>query len=169
MVVRPARPQDLAHLEAIENAADSLLVDLLRPVRWDPAPTGDERAAMPGFVLVVSESIDGDAVGFVHVVEVDGHAHLEQLSVLPSHTRRGLGRALVDAAKAAAVQRGYQWMTLRTYADVPWNAPFYSTCGFVESQPDTEFLRQLVDTEKELGLDQYGRRIQMSSRLPSRS
>jgi hypothetical protein len=60
-------------------------------------------------------------------------------------------------------------MTLRTYADVPWNAPFYSTCGFVESQPDTEFLRQLVDTEKELGLDQYGRRIQMSTRLPPRS
>jgi GNAT superfamily N-acetyltransferase len=122
---------------------------------------------MPGFVLVVSESIDGDAVGFVHVIEADGRAHLEQLSVLPSHARRGLGRTLVEAAKAEAGQHGNQWITLRTYADVPWNAPFYSTCGFVESEPESAFQRQLEEAEERLGLEKYGRRIQMSAPLSS--
>jgi GNAT superfamily N-acetyltransferase len=165
VTVRPAGPQDIPRLEAIENAADSLLIDFLGPDRWDPAPVGDERVALPGFVLVVSESIDGDAVGFVHVIEVDGYAHLEQLSVLPSNTRRGLGRALVEAAKAEASQRGYEWMTLRTYADVPWNAPFYSTCDFVESEPESTFQHQVMEAEERLGLEKYGRRIQMSAPL----
>jgi len=165
MAVRPAGPPDVARLEAIENLADALLIDLLNPARWDPAPTGDQRVAMPGFVIVVSESMGGDAVGFVHVIEVDGYAHLEQLSVLPSHTRRGFGRALVDAAKGEASRRGYKWITLRTFADVPWNAPFYSTCSFVESEPDTSFHRELVETEAQLGLEQYGRRIQMTAPL----
>jgi GNAT superfamily N-acetyltransferase len=165
VAVRPAVPQDIQRLEEIENAADLLLIDFLDTARWDPAPTGDERAAMPGFILVVSESTDGDAVGFVHVIEVDGCAHLEQLSVHPSSTRGGLGRVLVGAAKAEAGQRGHGWMSLRTYADVPWNAPFYSTCGFVESEPESAFQRQLLETERRLGLEKYGRRIQMSASL----
>jgi GNAT superfamily N-acetyltransferase len=169
VVIRPAESRDIARLEEIENAADLLLVELLRPAHWDPAPSGDTRVAMPGFVLVVGDSIDGDAVGFVHVIESTGHAHVEQLSVLPSHARRGFGRALVEAAKAEASQRGYERMTLRTYADIPWNAPFYATCGFEESRPESAFHRQLAQTEEKLGLGQYGRRVQMLARLPRRS
>ncbi|HEY5231469.1 MAG TPA: GNAT family N-acetyltransferase [Galbitalea sp.] len=162
-VVRLAEPRDLALLEAIENTADSLLVDHVHASAWDPAPTGEARASSPGFVLVVSQSTGEEAVGFVHVLEVDGHAHLEQLSVLPGQARRGLGRMLVEAAKNTANEHGYDRITLRTYADVPWNAPFYSTCGFVESEPQTEFHRRLVEAERDLGLEKYGRRIQMTA------
>jgi hypothetical protein len=56
-------------------------------------------------------------------------------------------------------------MTLRTYADLPWNGPFYRTCGFVESLPDREFLERLVEAESRLGLDRYGRRLQMTAAL----
>jgi GNAT superfamily N-acetyltransferase len=166
--VRFAQERDVARLEVIENAADSVLVDLLTPKHWDAASTGEARASASGFILVVSESIGAHAVGFVHVIEVDDYAHLEQLSVLPAHARRGLGRTLVEAAKAEASHRGYDRMTLRTYADVPWNAPFYATCGFVEGEPDTAFHRRLVQTEEKFGLKRYGRRIQMSAELPCR-
>lgn len=163
--IRMAQPRDVLRLEAIENTADALLIDFLRPAKWAPAPTGEARASMPGFVLVASETIDGDAAGFVHVIETAGIAHLEQLSVLPDHSRRGFGRALVVAAKTEAKHRGYSKMALRTYGDVPWNAPFYSTCGFVESEPETQFQRELVQIETDIGLERYGRRVLMAARL----
>lgn len=163
--VRPAMHADLALVEQIENGADSLLIELLAPAEWDRAVAGSERAALPGFVLVSSETADVAAVGFVHVIEGDNFVHLEQLSVLPRYGRRGHGRALVEAAKLEAKSRGENCMTLRTFADVPWNAPFYATCGFVESESATEFHRQLVQAESSHGLDLYGRRIEMVARL----
>ena len=164
-VIRVAEPRDVAALEDIENLADATLVDYVNAVDWKPAPSGGSRAAMSGFLLVAAESIDGGPIGFVHVLEVDGIAHLEQLSVRPEYGRRGIGRALVKAAMAEALARGYGDITLRTYADVPWNAPFYATCGFVISEPDSAFQRSLVETEDRLLLQRYGRRVQMTANL----
>ena len=162
--IRSARPTDAATIEAIENDADRLLVERLHPGSWPPAAPGTDRLAQPGFVLVVALD-DGDVVGFAHVVEVDGLCHLEQLSVRPEHARRGLGRRLVTASADRARLLGYERITLRTYADVPWNAPFYRSAGFVEEEPVTAFHRSLVETEQRLGLGGYGRRVQMAATL----
>lgn len=166
VIIRPALDTDLAITEEIEGAADALIIELFGASDW-PSPTSAEgRAALPGFVLL-AEVVEAphDVVGFVHVLEIDGHAHLEQLSVRPQHGRRGYGRELVTAAKAAARRRGHRSMTLRTYRDVPWNAPFYATCDFIETAPDSPFLHQLVDTEARLRLERYGARIQMTAQL----
>ena len=131
-------------LEAIENAADRLLVERFQPTTWEPAPSGHARRADAGFVLVAeghavaaertAEAAPGGAarrvIGFVHVLEAGGVAHLEQLSVLPEHGRRGVGSALVEAAAA-------------------------------EEAPATPFHRRLAETERRLGLDQHGPRVQM--------
>lgn len=159
--IRLAHQADFASIERIENEADRLFVELFTPETWDPAPTGASRAADEGFLLVAEDAVAG-VVGFVHVLEVDGWAHLEQLSVAPSHGRRGIGRMLVDAAVREAASRGYARVTLRTYADVPWNAPFYAAAGFAEEPAVTPFHVGLVGTERKLGLDAYGRRVQMS-------
>ena len=163
--IRPPAQADLDRLEQIENRADTLLTARLHPDSWPLAITGAVRATMPGFLLVLAPEPGADAVGFVHVLEVDGRAHLEQLSVLPESGRRGFGRSLVQAAKDAAAERGHRDLTLRTYADVPWNAPFYATCGFVESAPDAPFLRELAAEETRAGLDRWGRRVQMTAQL----
>lgn len=163
--IRPARLGDAERIEEIENAADAMLVERLRPKVWFPAPSGASRVADPGFVLVSCADAEGPAVGFVHILEIDGFAHLEQVSVDPAHARRGHGRALVEAAKAEARGRGYRCITLRTFADVPWNAPFYATCGFVETVPDSDFHRGLAAHEEELGLTRLGRRVEMSAEL----
>lgn len=163
--VRPATQGDLALIEQIETAADSLLVEWFDPGDWGPATTVSERTAWPGFILVSSESVNGVAVGFVHVIEGADFIHLEQLSVLPGHGRRGHGKALVEAAKDEARERGQYRMTLRTFTDVPWNAPFYAKCGFVESEPSTEFHRRLVQVELAVGLPLHGRRIEMTTQL----
>lgn len=163
--IRRAAPNDYLAVESIENAADQLLIDRLSPDSWEPAPSGLSRAAEHGFVLVAEETETGAIVGFVHVLEGDGIAHLEQLSVLPQEGRRGYGRRLLEAAMNEARSRRYDRLTLRTYADVPWNAPFYARVGFVETEPTTDFHKRLVEVEERLGLTRYGRRVQMTAAL----
>ncbi|GGM53349.1 GNAT family N-acetyltransferase [Microbacterium saperdae] len=163
--IRTAEASDAEMIHVIETAADALLIDALGAWQWPPSGDGAERLSAPGFVLIGEDRPAHSPVGFVHVLDVDGHAHLEQLSVLPSAARQGHGRQLVTAALDEARARGYSRVTLRTYAEVPWNAPFYASCGFLESIPETPFLRELVDVEASLGLDRYGRRVQMTVEL----
>jgi len=163
--IRLAAPTDNVRIEQIENAADRLLIDHLTPHRWEPAPSAGSRAADPGYILVAEETEGNAVIAFVHVLERDHIAHLEQLSVLPEHGRRGHGRALVEAAKKEARRRGYHSLSLRTYAEVPWNGPFYARAGFIESKPATDFHEHLAEVEERLGLDLYGRRIQMTAAL----
>jgi len=167
--VRPARASDLPHLTRIEGAADALFVELFRDPGWAPPTPGEERARTAGFLLVADDGAPGAGgapVGFAHVLEEAGEAHLEQLAVHPDHGRRGLGSALTRAALAEAARRGYAVLSLCTYADVPWNAPFYRRLGFAEV-PDarlTPFLRGLRDHERALGLEEHGRRVVMARR-----
>lgn len=163
--IRPPTAEDLARLATIEDLADRLLIDLLQPSVWEAAVSGGVRAAMPGFLLVAAEEQGGVAVGFAHVLEVDGFTHLDQVSVLPAHGRRGHGHALVEAAKAEAAGRGHDRITLRTFAAVRWNAPFYATCGFVRSPPDSPFHRALERSESAAGIDRWGERVQMTAPL----
>ncbi|WP_337006654.1 MULTISPECIES: GNAT family N-acetyltransferase [unclassified Microbacterium] len=167
VVLRPARPTDDRAIEQIEIAADALLVELFEAEDWPPPTPSSERALLPGFVIVAEDASEDahPVVGFAHVLQFDGQAHLEQLSVHPAHGRRGIGRQLVEAAMAEARERGHSQITLRTYTDVPWNAPFYASCGFVPSEPDSPTLRGLIQTETELGLFRYGARVQMTARL----
>ncbi len=166
--IRHATDADIGMLQGIETAADAMLIDLFAPDEWVGAMSGEARAATPGLILVVAEDVGGPAVGFAQVVEQDGLAHLEQIAVLPSAGRQGLGRSLVEAAKSEAAARGHSSMTLRTYADVPFNAPFYRTCGFVETDIDSAMNRRLLQAEIDAGLPRYGRRIQMSAPLTPR-
>lgn len=152
-VVRPAHPRDLEHLPGLEAAADALFA----AAGIGPLPPGvgsAEELAGAAAVLVVGDPV----VGFARLERVDGQAHLEQLSVHPSASRLGLGAALLEAAAAWAARSGHEALTLCTFADVPWNAPFYARHGFVELTDLGPGLRQLRETERRLGLDALGRR-----------
>jgi ribosomal protein S18 acetylase RimI-like enzyme len=97
----------------------------------------------------------GAVAAYVLVDIVDGAAHVEQVSVDPAFARRGLGRRLIDHVAAMAEAEGRPAVTLTTFRDVPWNAPYYRRCGFrdvAESEVGPE-LRQLRDAEAAHGLD----------------
>ncbi|TFB65295.1 GNAT family N-acetyltransferase [Cryobacterium sp. Hz9] len=159
--VRQATADDLELLETIENEADALFATVFSIVGWRPARSYVEPSQQSGFILVASDNPGSNPIGFAHVLEVPGSNHLEQLSVRPSAAHRGHGRALVEAVKKESRLRGCKRVTLRTFADVPWNAPFYSSCGFLEHDPDSDFLRDQLLAEQKRGLG-YGRRIQMN-------
>ena len=85
---RLARPEDLPFLAGIEDAGDTLFAERFGGVDWPAASTGEERAAEPGILLVAVDD-DGTVIGFTHVLDLDGHWHLEQIAVDPAHGRRG--------------------------------------------------------------------------------
>jgi hypothetical protein len=55
----------------------------------------------------------------------------------------------------AAAEEGYRRITLTTFVDVAWNAPFYRRAGFFELRGDDigPALRELLVEEARWGLD----------------
>jgi GNAT superfamily N-acetyltransferase len=152
-VVRPASPEDLPLLAAIERAALPMFASTDLPDLAD-APILDlaevERYAAEGFVAVADHPRDG-VVGFVVVRPLGGAAHVQEMDVRPEHGGRGLGRRLLEAAMEWSRAAGYASATLTTFRDVPWNAPFYERFGFREvpledAHPDLLELRRLEGT-----------------------
>ena len=110
--------------------------------------------------------VSGDpAAGFACVGIVDGSAHLWQLSVHPSESRRGRGTALVAAVCDWAASNGYRGVTLTTFRDVPWNGPFYRGLGFHPLDDPLPELAAIRDRETMIGLDDLGARIAMQKDL----
>lgn len=163
--VRHARAADLRHVAGIEDSGvgqfETLFGDAMAPALRTPAPSGAARVARPGFLLVAGEP----PVGFAHVLEIDDHAHLDQVSVRPDAQRQGVGAALVRAAMREARAEGHRRLSLCTYRDVPWNAPFYRSLGFTEVTDLLPFQRELREREAALGLAASGPRIVMSADL----
>jgi len=90
---------------------------------------------------------------------VDGCLHVEQVSVDPGSARRGLGRALLDHAAEEAAAASVPALTLTTFADVPWNTPYYLRCGFrvLDDAEVTAGLRAIRQREAALGADRWPR------------
>lgn len=95
-------------------------------------------------------------VGYV-VVEDHGGAdvHVEQISVDPDWQGRGVGRALLERVRVAALGAGKSGLTLTTFTDVPWNRPLYEHLGFRVLPEDelTPELRHVREADAAFGLD----------------
>jgi predicted N-acetyltransferase YhbS len=84
----------------------------------------------------------------------EGTAYVEEMDVLPSHGRRGLGACLLRCVCVWAQAQGHTAITLSTFRDVPWNGPFYRKHGFRELQPAewTAGMRAIREKEAQHGL-----------------
>lgn len=158
--VRPARPADVERLIEIENAAGERFREIdMDLVADDPAPSTDEmlRFVVAGVVRVVD--VDGRAAGYLQSEVVDDCAHVEQVSVDPAHIGQRVGRALLDDNTARARAAGLAGVTLTTYVDVPWNAPYYRRRGFriIGDEEITPGLAALRAQEIRRGLDRWPR------------
>jgi hypothetical protein len=154
LTVRAASPADLPALPAIELSGDAMFAEL--GIVFPPGPATVATAIAHGASIMVA----GDPpVAFAAVITLDGHPHLEQISVRADQTRNGIGSLLL-----ANVIRDYgPGLTLLTFRDVPWNGPWYLRHGFVELPrsawgPD---LRRHWQAEIDAGLHDLGPRLVM--------
>ncbi|XVS62368.1 GNAT family N-acetyltransferase [Actinosynnema sp. CA-299493] len=151
MDLRPARPDELPLLPPIERASGEPFRDFGMPEIADDDPT-------PVSALVrlhVWVAADPRPVAWV-AVEVsaeDRAAHVEQVCVHPDHARRGIGAALLDHVGRWAATRGLEALTLTTFRDIPWNAPYYRRLGFHEVVDLSPGLSAVVAAEAARGLD----------------
>ncbi|MFF9472679.1 GNAT family N-acetyltransferase [Streptomyces roseolus] len=163
MRIRAAAPAELTLLRSIERAAGESFRALGMAAIADDEPLPLDvlegyRAAGRAWVAV-----DGTdrPVAYLIADAVDGAAHIEQVSVHPEAAGRGVGRALIEHLAEVARKEGLTALTLTTFAEVPWNAPYYARLGFrplADADPAlTEGLREISRAEAAHGLAAWPR------------
>ena len=160
MSIRLAREPELSDVQQIDRAAGQMFNDVGMPevssLLWHfEALAACQRADR---LWVITEA-DDRPVGFLITDVIDGCLHVEQVSIEPGSARRGLGRALLDYAAERAAAAGVPAVTLTTFADVPWNAPYYLRCGFrvLDDAEVTAGLRAIRQREASIGPDRWPR------------
>lgn len=155
--IRAPRRNELERLRAIERAAGVLFTGIGMDdiAGHEPASISVmESYRVDGRAFVSVDDANGadEPVGYALVDIVGDAAHLEQISVDPAVGRQGHGRALVEHVCDWARAHGFGAVTLTTFRDVPWNAPYYARLGFEVIDPGPE-LQRLVQEEVAYGLD----------------
>ncbi|CAI2479550.1 GNAT family N-acetyltransferase [Serratia proteamaculans] len=131
--IRLAQPQDIAQLIAVERSAAQLFHQqpAWRYIAEGPVMSAEQHA---DFIQQqgewLAESAAGELVGFIAVAAQPQDWHIAELSVAADWQRQGIGRRLIAEVAAQARLQGAQRLTLTTFIDVPWNAPYYQRLGF---------------------------------------
>ncbi|MFB7266098.1 GNAT family N-acetyltransferase [Streptomyces nojiriensis] len=161
MAIRTARLDELPLLQDIERAAGRCFRDIGMPEIADDEPLTLDELAPYQRVGLAWVSVDGaDVPGAYLIAEhVEGNLHVEQVSVHPDRARRGLGRGLLEHLADFAGRAGAPALTLTTFTEVPWNAPYYARCGFrpLADAGLTPGLREIREREAAHGLDRWPR------------
>jgi ribosomal protein S18 acetylase RimI-like enzyme len=162
MRIREARLDELPALQEIERVAGVLFREIGMPEIADDEPLSIE--VLSGYVSAgrawVAVETPGERVaGYLIADLLDGEVHIEQVSVDPRFSRRGVGRMLIEHAAVYAADVGAGALTLTTFAEVAWNAPYYRRCGFVVMDDGALLpgLRAVRDHEIAAGLDRWPR------------
>ncbi|GAA3470511.1 GNAT family N-acetyltransferase [Nonomuraea roseola] len=159
--IRAVRPAEFALLQDIERAAGRCFFDI-----GMPEIAQDEPLPLEAFARYLSADMAWAAtdpadvpVAYLIADLVDGNLHIEQVSVHPRSARRRVGRRLIDHLADQATATGIPALTLTTFTDVPWNAPYYTRCGFVTLNDNdlTPGLRAVRRREAAHGLDRWPR------------
>jgi GNAT superfamily N-acetyltransferase len=160
MGIRLAQAAELSAVQEIDQASARMFNDVGMPQIAGMLWTAEDLAAYreAGRLWVIT-GLDDCPAGFLLTEMVDGCVHVEQVSVDPGSARRGLGRALLDHAAQHAAEAGVRALTLTTFAQVPWNAPYYTRCGFrlLGDAEVTPGLRGIRRRDAAFGLDQWPR------------
>jgi GNAT superfamily N-acetyltransferase len=148
-------------IAGIETASDRLL----QPFGLWPLPPSPPHAKRAEKARTVATLVAGrPPVGFIRLERVDGHTHIGQLSVMPECGGLGIGGNLMEAGCRFAEELEHPLITLTTFVDVPFNAPWYRRLGFEDlAEPFGPEMALVVAEESELAA--CGARVAMGRRL----
>ncbi len=157
LAIRLARSGDADLLPDVERSA-GLLFKTIPDLAWIAGDTVQSAEHHREFIAAGTEWVAVDhedrPVGFLSAGVEGDLLHIWELSVADGFQRRGLGAALVATATAYARARGLTAVTLTTFRNVAWNAPFYARLGFRELHDEEvdERLARIFKVEAFLGI-----------------
>lgn len=134
--IRAAAPNELPTLQAIERASAQRFVGVMDAIADDEPSALKVLAARQaaGGLLVAEVETDGASMlaGFVMFHPLEQSLYIEQIDVLPAFERQRIGATLIDAVARQAQGMDLAQLTLSTFRDIPWNAPYYRRLGFAD-------------------------------------
>ena len=166
--IQIARAEDLTLLAAIEQSAATLFENtpysFLVDAELLPLEFVQQRFQVGQVWVVVDRG--NKVIGYAITNEVDDTLYLQQIDVEPSHGRKGVGSKLINTVCAWAKSHGYRVISLSTFRDIPWNAPFYAKLGFqiLDESEITPGFQQIRLKEAEAGLS-ISERVIMQRKL----
>jgi ribosomal protein S18 acetylase RimI-like enzyme len=155
--IRQPRSSDIPVLAQVERSA----AEIFRTVNLDflvENPTVDPyllvAMANANHLWIAVDKFD-QPIGFVGGEYLDGNFHIVEISVAKNFQGMGVGKALMKVLVEQTRREGYKAMTLTTYRNLPWNAPWYSKMGFFEvnAQEMGKTFEDILEIEAKHGLD----------------
>lgn len=130
--LRLAHPGDAEEFAEVEKDAARLFLgeSSLEGVAIPPPRSAEQYRSIIALRQSLAATCDGHVVGFAAARPVRRELHLHELSVASAFQRRGIGGTLLRALQIDARNAGFAAITLHTFCDIPWNAPFYADHGF---------------------------------------
>lgn len=129
---RLTQENDIALLPAIERSAAQAFRQIPAFAWLADGPVLDRHQHRlyleAGHSLVAAA--DGQAIGFLLSEPLDDALFIVEVSVHQAWQGKGIGQAMIRHTIDSARRDGYPAVTLTTFRDVPWNAPFYTRLGF---------------------------------------
>ncbi|MNM89516.1 N-acetylglutamate synthase [compost metagenome] len=133
MNIRPTLTRDIPWLAEVEQSAAQAFAQL-PALAWLAQGAVLDSTAHQGFVDAgaswLAEGDAGQILGFACAQRQQQALHIHEISVRREAQGQGIGRLLLNRLVDEARVAGAREMTLTTFADVPWNAPFYARYGF---------------------------------------
>jgi len=155
----PARLDEIDALRAIERASAARFIGLMDDLADDeptPATVLSARIAAGG---LLTARLTQTLAAFVMFRPVEDSLYVEQIDVLPQFAGQRIGARLLDAVSDRAGAIALSALTLSTFRDVPWNAPWYRRLGFVDIEDAalTPGLLEIRQAHLARGLDESQR------------
>ena len=119
----------------------------------DFAPPDAYRPHLAAGTLWVAE-VEGSLAAFLAALAHGRRLHIDEFDVQRDLQGQGIGRRLLAHAIDWAKAEGFNTMSLTTFRNIPWNAPFYESVGFLDWPPDEApaSIRQALLKEAAFGL-----------------
>ena len=165
IIFRPTTAHDVACLPAIERAAGQrfrALPELAWLADGDVISVEQHRDYVEQGLSWLALAADRP-VGFLLTEAHPLSLFIVELSVDLDWQGKGIGRQLIARAAEHARKKGLASLTLTTFRDVPWNAPFYARLGFEKMTTLTPELRQKREEEAAHG---FAYETRCAMRLP---
>lgn len=156
--MRLATEADLPRLPEIElSAVDAFLNTSMPPGPLSTVTPADNwRDALGHGTLWVIDDQGGALVGFLGAHRDRSELHILEFDVEAGHQGKGFGRLLLNHVIAWARSEGLSELTLTTFRNIPWNAPFYASMGFSEiADADMPLhLAEILEAERARNLEE---------------